>query len=185
MVELKKISLKPVSRDDVTRIKKWLRIDEVMDHWFGRYSYGDPAHLGYHPEKIQQVSEADWEKTFNNPEHRIMSIYSSTEDHIGEVHFAIEASLGDCQFSVLIGDPHNWHHGYGEAATKRSLEIAFGEYAMYRVWVDIPEFNTAAVTLFQKLGFVHEGTLRKSRPHHGARFDSVIMGILSSEYVAR
>jgi RimJ/RimL family protein N-acetyltransferase len=36
--------------------------------------------------------------------------------------------------------------------------------------------------MFRHLGFVHEGTLRKSRPHEGSRFDSVVMGILSVEY---
>ncbi len=35
------------------------------------------------------------------------------------------------------------------------------------------------------LGFVHEGTLRKSRPHEGSRFDSVVMGILGAEYKQR
>ena len=36
--------------------------------------------------------------------------------------------------------------------------------------------------MFEQLGFTHEGTLRKSRPHEGARFDSVVMGMLSTEY---
>ena len=51
MSEKQEISFRPVTRDDAYRIKSWLDIDEVSDHWFGRYSYGDPAHLGYHPEK--------------------------------------------------------------------------------------------------------------------------------------
>ena len=37
--------------------------------------------------------------------------------------------------------------------------------------------------MFAHLGFQHEGTLRKSRPHEGARFDSVVMGLLANEYV--
>ena len=37
--------------------------------------------------------------------------------------------------------------------------------------------------MFSHLGFMHEGTLRKSRPHEGSRFDSVIMGLLANEYV--
>ena len=40
----------------------------------------------------------------------------------------------------------------------------------------------AARALFGGLGFVHEGTLRKSRPHEGSRFDSAVMGILAVEY---
>ena len=36
--------------------------------------------------------------------------------------------------------------------------------------------------MFSHLNFTHEGTLRKCRPHHGARHNSVIMGILIDEY---
>ncbi len=35
------------------------------------------------------------------------------------------------------------------------------------------------------IGFAHEGTLRKSRPREGSRFDSVVMGILAAEYAKR
>jgi RimJ/RimL family protein N-acetyltransferase len=63
--------------------------------------------------------------------------------------------------------------------------MAFNELRMYRIWVDIPEYNEAARALFTHLGFVHEGTLRKSRPHEGSRYDSVVMGMLSAEYAQR
>ena len=53
---------------------------------------------------------------------------------------------------------------------------------MYRAWVDIPEFNSNAIELFEKIGFVHEGTFRKSRPKDGIRYNSVVMGLLVDEY---
>ena len=37
--------------------------------------------------------------------------------------------------------------------------------------------------MFESLGFQHEGTLRQSRPHHGARYNSAIMGMLKNEFV--
>lgn len=177
------VVLKSVAREDVSRIRLWLEDDEVSENWFGRYSYGDPAHLGYHPTEMESVSDEDWQHVFNNPEHRIFSIYTEEGEHIGEVHLAIEESLGDGQVSLLIGRKDQWHKGYGTSAMIASLDLAFSEYNLYRVWADIPEYNTAAMQMFQHLGFVHEGTLRKSRPHEGSRFDSVVMGILAAEYV--
>ena len=129
------LSLQMVTRDDVVRIKRWLEDEEVSESWFGRYAYGDPAHLGYHPNEMDEVSDEEWDAVFDNPEHRMLSIYSPEAGHIGEVHLAIEESLGDGQLSILIGRKDLWHHGYGSAAARRTLETAFTEYGLYRVWV--------------------------------------------------
>jgi RimJ/RimL family protein N-acetyltransferase len=180
----RKVTLKPVDREDVARIRKWLQDDEVAESWFGRYSYGNPAHLGYHPDEMEGASDETWERVFSDPEHRMLSIYLDDGEHIGEVHVAIEESLGDGHISVLIGSQQMWHHGHGTVATRLAMRLAFEEWGLYRLWVDVPEYNAAAMTMFEHLGFVHEGTLRKSRPHEGARFDSVIMGILATEYAA-
>ncbi|MCH9010903.1 MAG: GNAT family N-acetyltransferase [Chloroflexi bacterium] len=177
------VVLKSVSREDVSRIRSWLEDDEVSENWFGRYSYGDPAHLGYHPTEMENVSDEEWQRVFSDPEHRILSIYTEAGEHIGEVHLAIEESLGDGQVSLLIGRKDQWHKGFGTSAMIAALNLAFNEFKLYRVWADIPEYNTAALQMFRHLGFVHEGTLRKSRPHEGSRFDSVVMGILQAEYV--
>ncbi len=176
------VTLRTISRDDVKRIRQWLDDPEVSDNWFGRYSYGDPAHLGYHPERIENASDEEWRRIFDDPENRMMSVYTSGGEHIGEVHIVIEESLGDGQISILIGRKDLWHQGYGTAAIRATLKRAFTDWGLFRVWVDVPEYNTAAIALFERNGFTHEGTLRKSRPHHGARFDSVVMGMLSAEY---
>ena len=181
----KTVSLRQVARDDVSRLQQWLGDDEVSESWFGRYSYGDPAHLGYHPTEMEHASEEEWTRVFDNPEHRILSICTEEGEHVGEIHIAVEESLGDGQLSILIGRKDMWHQGYGTAAVIAALARAFGEYNLYRVWIDVPEYNAAALAMFTHLGFVHEGTLRKSRPHHGSRFDSVVMGMLATEYAQR
>ena len=176
------VELRKVAKEDVSRINQWLADDEVAENWFGRYSYGDPAHLGYHPEKVDSLSIEEWDIIFENPEHRIFSIYTENNEHIGEIHISIEESLGDAQISILIGDVSHWHQGYGTATLRATLDVAFKSYGLYRVWADIPDYNSAAKQLFENLGFVHEGTLRKSRPHDGMRHDSIIMGMLSTEF---
>ncbi len=179
------VTLREVTREDVTRITRWLSDEEVSESWFGRYSYGDPAHLGYHPEQMEAASDQQWGRVFGDPAHRILSIYTQEGEHVGEIHVAIEESLGDGHISVLIGRKDMWHQGYGTAGMRSALAMSFGEWGLYRLWVDVPEYNTAALAMCEHLGFRHEGTLRKSRPHEGSRFDSVIMGILATEYADR
>ncbi len=183
---LPKTSLREVSRDDVKRVMDWLKDDEVSESWYGRYSYGDPAHLGYDPQNMIDASKEEWERTFNDPNHEphrtILSITKSDEEHVGEIQLSIDEALGDAQLSILIGKKELWHKGYGSSVLLMVMEYVFEKLKLYRIWVDIPEYNQAARTLFDHAGFKHEGTLRKSRPHEGARFNSVIMGILSQEF---
>ena len=54
------INLRNITRDDVKRIVDWIKDDEVAELWFGRYSYGDSAHLGYDPQKMLTSSKEDW-----------------------------------------------------------------------------------------------------------------------------
>ena len=53
-MSLDRVELKAVSKEDVLKIKEWLQDDEVSEAWFGRYSYGDSAHLAYNPTKAQR-----------------------------------------------------------------------------------------------------------------------------------
>ena len=182
-----KIELNRITREDVKRVVEWIKDDEVAELWFGRYSYGDAAHLGYDPQKILTSSKEEWDRTFNdeNPEpHRaFFSIYKSeNNEHIGESQLFIDDALGDAQLSVIIGRKDLWHHGYGSSSVVKLMSHAFKDLELYRVWVDIPEYNTHARNMFEGLGFQHEGTLRQSRPHHGARHNSAIMGMLKNEF---
>ena len=183
-MSLQSIELRAVSKEDVFRVRDWLKDDEIAEAWFGRYSYGDSAHLAYNPSTAGAFSKEKWKEVFEESDHKIFSIYSSGE-HIGEGHLAIEEALGDGQLSVLIGRKDLWHKGLGSSATSKIIEFGFDQIGLFRIWVDVPEYNTKAISLFKQLEFIHEGTLRQSRPHDGARFDSVVMGILKNEYVGK
>lgn len=185
------VELRPVSRQDVARIATWLSDAEVAEAWFGRYTYGDAQHLGYDPRAMAIVSDEKWDEVFgargaqhvSDSTHRdIFSVYTTSGSHIGEGHLKIEERFGDAHLSILIGRKDLWHQGYGTASVLALLEHAFDHLELYRVWADVPTYNLAARTMFEHLGFTLEGTLRKSRPHAGARHDSFIMGILKDEF---
>ena len=123
------IELSKITRDDVKRIVEWIQDDEVAELWFGRYSYGDAAHLGYDPQKMLNSSNEDWERTFDdkNPEpHRtFFSIINPNEnEHIGEAQLFIDDALGDAQLSVIIGRKDMWHLGYGSSAVINLMDHA-------------------------------------------------------------
>ncbi len=182
------VELRPVTRDDVQRLADWLDDAEVSNAWFGRYTYGDAAHLGYEPKDMIGASQEAWDEVFHDPHHEphrdIFSVYTLSGEHIGEGQLSIDEALGDAQISVLIGQKALWHHGYGTSGVIAMLEHIFEHLGLHRAWVDVPEYNTAARAMFEHIGFQHEGTLRQSRPHDGARHNSVILGMLATEYTS-
>lgn len=182
MARQRTISLRGVTREDVTRIRQWLEDEETTDSWFGRYAYGEPAHLGYRPAEMEAATDEEFARALEDPSHVTMSVYTDEGEHIGEIHLGLDEALGDGQLSILMGQRSRWTRGYGVPGIRAALDLAFNDYGLYRVWVDIPEFNLSARTLFERVGFIHEGTLRQSRPRGDARANSVVMGILAAEY---
>lgn len=182
MARQRTVTLRGVTREDVTRIRQWLEDEETTDSWFGRYAYGEPAHLGYRPAEMEAATDEEFARALEDPSHVTLSVYTGEGEHIGEIHLGLDEALGDGQLSILMGRRTLWTRGYGLSGVRAALDLAFNDYGLYRVWVDIPEFNLAARTLFERVGFTHEGTLRQSRPRGGARFNSVVMGILAAEY---
>jgi RimJ/RimL family protein N-acetyltransferase len=182
------VSLKNVIREDITRIINWLDDKDIYENWFGKYTYNESAHLGYEPKNMINATESEWNEVFHDPHHEphrsIFSIYLNNK-HIGEAQLSIDESLGDSQISILIGEKKYWHKGIGTEAALALLEHSFLNLGMYRCWVDIPEFNTNAIKLFKKIGFIHEGTFRKSRPKNDQRYNSVVMGVLIEEYTSK
>ena len=72
--------------------------------------------------------------------------------------------------------------GYGRAALRLAMALAFEEHGAHRLWLDVKPHNERARSLYRSAGFVEEGTLRDAL-YHGGRFESlVVMSILRPEW---
>ena len=175
-----------VSRDDVARMRDWLRDPEVSGLWYGNDDTdGRALHIGYSPEQIQGASPEEWAQVFNQDERRIYAIYATDEAHIGEGQLLVEWPLEEAQLFIMIGRKDLWHHHYGTAALISMLDEAFEKLELHRVWVDVPEYNEHALQMFRHLGFVLEGHLRRTHRKDGDWYDSFAMGLLADEYGRR
>ncbi len=179
------VSLSPVTREDVQRMRQWLDDPEVNSLWYGLGDDGSPMHLGYSPHTILDSSQDDWEGTFASEDRKFFSVYSTDGDHIGEGQLAIEWPLVEAQLVLIIGRKDLWHHHYGTMALIKLLDESFSNLGLHRVWADIPEYNEHALQMFRQVGFVLEGHLRKTHRKDGEWYDSFAMGLLVDEYSRR
>ncbi|MCY1081488.1 GNAT family N-acetyltransferase [Archangium lansingense] len=85
-------------------------------------------------------------------------------------------------FGMLIGEPSEWHKGYGSETTRMVLDYGFGTLNLNRIDLQVLEHNVAGIRAYEKAGFRHEGVLRQHHYVDGAYVDTLMMGILRSEW---
>lgn len=88
-------------------------------------------------------------------------------------------------FGIFIGDPDHVGRGYGAEACTIFLSYAFGVLGCHKVNLDFWEYNTRARTLYENLGFVHEGRRRENHWSRGRFWDEILMGVTAEEWWAK
>lgn len=72
--------------------------------------------------------------------------------------------------------------GYGSNALRLILKHAFLECHAHRVWLDVKDYNHRAKYIYEKHGFVVEGTLRECFKTKDGFETLIVMSMLRSEY---
>jgi RimJ/RimL family protein N-acetyltransferase len=89
---------------------------------------------------------------------------------------------GSTFLSIGIGEARDRGQGYGREAMALLLRFAFDELNLYRVCLTVFAYNEAAIGLYERLGFVREGTYREHLHRDGRRHDMILFGILRHEW---
>lgn len=74
------------------------------------------------------------------------------------------------------------NQGLVTESTAALVKVAFELIQIHRIEIHCDPANTASAAIPRKLGFTHEGTLRAKTPFLDAWSDSMIWGLLESEY---
>lgn len=85
-------------------------------------------------------------------------------------------------FRIALHDRTKFGKGYGSAAVREALRIAFEELDLHRVQLEVYNHNPRAIAVYEKVGFVKEGVLRDAICLDGVYHDEIIMSVLRTEY---
>jgi RimJ/RimL family protein N-acetyltransferase len=99
--------------------------------------------------------------------------------------FGIEWNHGNAWVGIGLGERDYWGKGYGTDAMCAILDYAFNELNLYRVTLDVFEYNPRAIRSYEKAGFQLEGRVRKMIHRDGRRWDVLVMGVLRDEWEER
>jgi RimJ/RimL family protein N-acetyltransferase len=98
--------------------------------------------------------------------------------------FEIDLTNGNAGIGISIGPPGDRGIGLGTDALEALLDFGFGRLRLERLWLDVYDFNAAAIRSYEKAGFLREGVARHGTFREGRYIDVVEMAILRDEWAA-
>ena len=94
----------------------------------------------------------------------------------------IDWESGNGFIRLGIGPAEDRRKGYGSQALTMLLRYSFGELNLFRVTAVVPAYNTGALRLFQKFGFMEEVRRGKAMYRDGEFWDIISFGLLNAEW---
>lgn len=163
--------LRPLQLSDVSeRYLSWLGDNEVMQ---------GIATGGYTMEKLRAyVGEK-----ISDPNVAFYAVCDKeTGLHIGNAKLDfMDVNARVAEFGLLLGDKNYWGRGIGKEATRLLMSYGFGRMELRKIWLAVYENNPNAKRLYESVGFILEGTLRKHVAVNGQYYDKHLMGLFPGE----
>jgi RimJ/RimL family protein N-acetyltransferase len=142
---------------------------------------------------ISPIGEAMEERWFDRmieghaKEHWFFVICRREDDRaVGSIDLRdVSQRNGSAELGIAIGDPDDTGHGYGSDAVSALVTFGFDQLRLERVQLEVFDYNERARRVYDRLGFVHEGTRRRALYVDGAYHDVHVMSVLRDEWAAR
>lgn len=136
------VELRPLRPEDAAISFAW-RNDPLV------WTYTTAAGRG----PVTEATERAWiEQVIRHPHERRCAILVDGA-YVGNVYL-MDIGDGNAQFHIFIGDRRIWGRGVGGRATAAMLEIGWRDLDLERIHLFVHRDNAAAVTLYQRVGFV-------------------------------
>ena len=105
----------------------------------------------------------------------------ATGAYVGEVVLTdLDRDNRSCGFRIALSAQRYFGQGYGTEATRLALAYAF-DAGVHRVSLEVYDFNSRARHVYEKCGFVHEGTMRDALLWRGEWVDAHLMAALATD----
>ena len=167
-----RIYLRPLEESDLDRCLRWINDPEILATLGRRFP-------------MNRTRETEWlVEQYKSETSLLLAIALKDKDqHIGNcgLHH-IDYPNGCATFGMLIGEKNEWGKEYAPEATRLILDFAFNQLRLHRVSLEVYAHNRRGQRAYEKVGFVREGVLRESYFRNGRYYDTVVMGLLQSEW---
>lgn len=174
MFENEIIQLRKLAASDYTIYHDWQNDMEVMK--------STNLHLDLHT--LEETKQFVTTIASQSNAKAYMIVHKRTERLVGIVSLInIDYKNRSAECIIDIGAKDMWKKGIGSSAIFLILELAFLELNLHRVYLQVFSFNKRAIKLYEKMGFIHEGSQRQALYRMVKWHDIIMMSILENEYI--
>ena len=164
------VYLRPLMDADT---KSSIYLDNIMDPGAQYFTYS-----GRFPQSEKSIQEY-WESV-SPPDHIVLAICDmKTDNYVGNISLRIDWIPRIAEFGRMIFKEYQ-SQPYSEHALRLVMEYAFDDLKLKRLWGG--GSNPTSVPTLVRLGFSHEGTLRRHHFLRGEWRDQFLFGILDSDF---
>jgi RimJ/RimL family protein N-acetyltransferase len=177
-MEGKLVRLRAYEKSDLDAVMKWVN-DEGVTQFLRDELFAYPVSRAQEERFIEHVSIP----SHTSREFALETIADRT--YLGGIGLHdIDWILRSAEAGIVIGNKDYWGKGYGTDAMRTLMRLAFDRMNMHRVWLRVYDFNVRAIASYERCGFQRWGVLRDGKFIRGRYHDTIVMGILESEYRA-
>ncbi|MEB9613122.1 GNAT family protein [Bacillus cereus] len=147
------IKLESFKKSDFKQLINWINSEEFLIQWSGN-AFTFPLDEQQLEKYIESANTLAFKVVDEETSDVIGHISLGKIDNINK-----SARIG----KVLVGNTKMRGRSIGKHMMKAVLHIAFDELKLHRVTLGVYDFNTSAISCYEKIGFVKEGLLRESK----------------------
>lgn len=153
-------------------MREWFRDPETSRYW------------GLSPIVPENQFEADLAGKFQKFERDgYFAIEDATGKLVGRAEYEhFDAIDRTAEIMILLGRSETRGKGIGFDALVTLLAYLFRDRRAERAWLTVLTWNEAAIRLYEKVGFAHEGRLVSDCWVGGEYHDQFVMGVLREEF---
>lgn len=168
---------------DVPVFREWQdprhRWHDTNGPYFGRPTEADAARQTERLATLAATDPADRP----DPRDWLAVADPDTDAPVGAVTWYWESEPTDWRrMGVILWDPASWGRGIGSAAMARWTSYLFARTGARRLDFATYSGNPGMCAIGRKLGFTEEARFRQARPWAGEVYDSVVYGVLRTEW---
>ena len=166
--------LREIDKKDLRVINKWRNDQELIKYLGAPYRF---INIG-----VDERWFDNYMSSRNNTV-RCAVVEENNDEILGLITLtAVDYLNQSAELHIMIGGIQNRNKGIGTFAVREMLKHAFNNLNMHRVELTVLETNARAIHLYEKIGFVHEGTKRDSNYKNGKFVNMRLYSILKEEF---